>query len=79
MGDRLIGPAFLPEKLTGEEYSNFLEQTLARFLEDVIVATKNAMHQHILVWLLVSVQQQYTEIGELVEVVLAYGLLDART
>jgi len=43
IGDVLIGPVFLPARLTGEVYRNFLEQTLPPLLEDVPLATRHAM------------------------------------
>lgn len=43
VGDWLIGPVFLPARLTGEVYRNFLEHTLPEFLEDVPLATRNEM------------------------------------
>lgn len=43
VGDCLIGPIFLPERLTGDVYRNFLEQTLPLFLEDVPLAIRHAM------------------------------------
>lgn len=43
VGDCLIGPVFLPGRLTGEVYRNFLENTLPGFLEDVPLAIRDAM------------------------------------
>lgn len=43
VGDCLIGPVFLPGRLTGEVYRNFLEHTLPGFLEEVPLAIRNAM------------------------------------
>lgn len=41
--DFLIGPVFLPERLTDEVYRNFLEPTLPQFLDDVPLDTRYAM------------------------------------
>lgn len=43
VGEYLIGPVFLPARLTGEVYRNFLEETLPDFLDDVPLATRIAM------------------------------------
>lgn len=43
VGDFLIGPVFIPERLTGNVYCNFLKHTLPDLLEDVPLATRNAM------------------------------------
>ena len=43
IGDRLIGPFFLPERLDGRSYHNFLQEELPLLLEDVPIALRNDM------------------------------------
>ena len=43
VADCLIGPVFLPARLTGEIYRHFLEHTLPGFLENVPLALRHAM------------------------------------
>ena len=43
IGDRLVGPVILPERLTGEAYLNFLQVTLPPLLEDVPCAVRMVM------------------------------------
>lgn len=43
IGDRLIGPFFLPGRLDGRSYHNFLQEELPLLLEDVPIALRNDM------------------------------------
>lgn len=43
IGDRLIGPFFLPERLNGRYYRNFLQEELPILLEDVPIGLRNRM------------------------------------
>ena len=43
IGDHLIGPHFLPPRLNGDTYRQFLEEILPGLLEDVPLATRNTM------------------------------------
>lgn len=43
VGDHLIGPHFLPPRLNGDTYRQFLEETLPGLLEEVPLATRNTM------------------------------------
>lgn len=43
IGDYLIGPFFLPERLNGESYRRFLEDILPILLEDVPIFTRSVM------------------------------------
>jgi Transposase. len=43
IGDHVIGPHFLPPRLNGETYRQFLAETLPGLLEDVLLATRNDM------------------------------------
>lgn len=44
IGDHLIGPFFLPRRLTGETYHNFLQNELPILLEDVPVQLRRQMY-----------------------------------
>lgn len=43
IGDHLIGPCVLPQRLNGEDYRRFLEHELPRHLEEVDLETRNRM------------------------------------
>lgn len=43
IGDHLVGPCILPQRLTGEEYRRFLEYKLPELLEEVDLETRNRM------------------------------------
>ncbi|KMQ92230.1 hypothetical protein RF55_7819 [Lasius niger] len=43
VGDWLIGPVFLPRRLTAEAYRNFLEHSLPALLEEIPLATRNVI------------------------------------
>ena len=43
IGDYLIGPYFLPRRLNGEAYQQFLQDELPQLLEDVPLVIRNAM------------------------------------
>lgn len=44
VGDRLLGPHVLPNRLTGEEYERFLENNMPDFLDDVPLITRRQLH-----------------------------------
>ena len=45
--DVLIGPVILDDRMTGQNYPDFLENELPKQLEDVPLATRTAMYfQH---------------------------------